>query len=85
MDTEAGGEANTSQSRHKKGHMMNIYLTASDDEAIVDFVKDHEALYNKNKKGMPVGKPTATSCLSKSERFGSHTKGHTMENSPSPG
>ena len=50
MDTEAGGEANTSQSRHKKGHMMNIYLTASDDEAIVDFVKDHEALYNKNQQ-----------------------------------
>ena len=44
MDTEAGGEASTSQShsRHKKGHMTNIYPTDSDEEAIVDFVKDHE-------------------------------------------
>ena len=48
-DTEAGGEAVTSQlhSRHKKGHMTNIYLTDSDKEAIVDFVKDHEKLYDK--------------------------------------
>ena len=43
MDTEAGGEAGTSQllSRHKKGHMINFYLTDSNEE-IVDFVKDHE-------------------------------------------
>ena len=27
--------------------MTNIYLTDSDDEAIVDFVKDHEELYDK--------------------------------------
>ena len=49
MDTEDGREAGTSQmkSRHKKGHMTNIYLTDSDEEAIVDFVKDHEELYNK--------------------------------------
>ena len=35
MDTE-GGEA-----------MTNIYLTDSDEEAIVDFVKDHQQLYGK--------------------------------------
>ena len=41
MDTEAGGEAGTSQShsRHKKGHMTNIYMTDSDEEAIVDFMR----------------------------------------------
>ena len=27
--------------------MTNIYLTDSDEEAIVDFVKDHEELYDK--------------------------------------
>ena len=48
IDTEDGGEARVStecQSRHKKGHMMNICLTDSDEEVIVDFVKDHEELY----------------------------------------
>ena len=47
--TETGGEAGTSQwhSRHKKGHMTNIYLTDLDEEAIMDFVKDHEELYDK--------------------------------------
>ena len=45
-ETEAG-RGETSQSRYKKGHMTNIYLTGSDEEAIVDFVKDHEELYDK--------------------------------------
>ena len=35
-----------SQSLHKKGHRMT-FLTDSDEEAIVDFVKDHEELYDK--------------------------------------
>ena len=50
MDTEAEVEVGTSQShsRHKKGHMTNIYLTDSDEEAIVDFEKDYEELYDKN-------------------------------------
>ena len=50
MDTEGGGEDSTStecQSRRKKEYMMNIYFTDSDEEGIVDFVKDHEELYNK--------------------------------------
>ena len=46
MDTACRGEACTSQSqsRHKKGHMMNIYLIDSYEEPIVDFVKDHKEL-----------------------------------------
>ena len=42
-------EVGTSQShrRHKKGHMTNIYLTDSGENAIVNFVEDHENLYNK--------------------------------------
>ena len=46
-ETEAGGEPGTSQSQYTKGHMTNIYLTDLDEEAIVDFVKDYEELYNK--------------------------------------
>ena len=47
-ETEAPrGEAGPSQSRYKKGHMINVYLTDSDKDAIVDFVKDHEELYDK--------------------------------------
>ena len=45
-----GGEASASaqcQSRNKKGHMMKIYLSDSDEEAIVDFVKDHKEIYDK--------------------------------------
>ena len=30
--------------------MMNIYLTDSDDEAIVDFVKDHKEQYDQTNK-----------------------------------
>ena len=36
-----------SHSQHKKEHMTNIYLMDSDEEAIVDFVKDHGKLYDK--------------------------------------
>ena len=35
-ETEAGGEVGPSQSGYKMGHMTNIYLTDSDEEAIVD-------------------------------------------------
>ena len=52
MDTDTGRELGTSQShsRHKKRHMTNIYLKDSDKETIVDFVKDHEELYDKTNK-----------------------------------
>ena len=49
-ETEAGVEACTSQSSHSrymKGHMTKIYLTDSDDKAIVNFVKVHKELYDK--------------------------------------
>ena len=72
-ETEAvGGEAGPSLPQCKKGHMTNIYLTDSDEEAIVDFVKDHEELYEKNisrtKQGRSVSgssSPTVVSCLSR--------------------
>ena len=57
MNTEDGGEAGTSTeclSRCKTGHMMNIYLTDSDEEATVNFVKDHEELYDKTNKHFKV-------------------------------
>ena len=46
-NTEAGGEAGTSQlhSRQKNGYITNIYLTY--EEAIENFVKDHKELYCK--------------------------------------
>ena len=51
MDTECGGEGSQTstkcQSRCKKGHIVNIYLTDLDEEAIVDFVNDHEELCDK--------------------------------------
>ena len=47
-ETEAvGGEVGLSQSRYKKGHMTNIYLTDLDEETIVDFEMDHEEFYGK--------------------------------------
>ena len=51
-ETEAGGEPGTlqSQSRYKKRHMTKMYLKDSDKEVIVDFVKDHEELYDKTNK-----------------------------------
>ena len=40
-------EVTPSQSGYKKGHITNLFLTDSDEETIVDFVKDHEELYDK--------------------------------------
>ena len=48
-DTEGRVKASAStecKSRHKEGHMTNIYLTDSNEEFIADFVKDHEELCN---------------------------------------
>ena len=36
-----------SHSRHKKGHMTNIYLTDLNKKAIMDFMKEQEKLYDK--------------------------------------
>ena len=48
-DTDGGGEAGIFelQCRHKKGHMASIYVIDLDEQAIVDFVMDHEELYDK--------------------------------------
>ena len=43
MDTDA----ESTQSRQKKGQMKSIFLSDSDEEAIVEFVKWHEELYDK--------------------------------------
>ena len=44
MDTDTDPES--TQSR-QKGHMKSIFLSDSDEETIVDFVKQHEELYDK--------------------------------------
>ena len=54
MDTEGEREAGTSQfqSRCKKGDVTNIYVTDSDEEVNVDFVKDHYELYDKTTRAL---------------------------------
>ena len=94
IDTEGGGEADTSQSysRPKKGHMTNIYLTDSDEEAIVHFVKDHEELYDKTnghfkdkgEKECLWERFANSRKLSKCAKLGLNPKGLAMANSPSP-
>ena len=44
-DTDTDVES--TQSRQKKGQMKSIFLSDSDEEAIVEFVKQHEELYDK--------------------------------------
>ena len=38
------------RSRQKKGQMKSIFLSDSDEEAIVDFVKQHEELFDKTQE-----------------------------------
>ena len=45
MDTDTDVES--TQSRQKKGQMKSIFLSNSSEEAIVEFVKQHEKLYDK--------------------------------------
>ena len=45
MDTVTDSEC--TQSSQKKGEMKSILLSDSDEEAIVDFVKQYEELYDK--------------------------------------
>ena len=93
VDTEAGGEVSTSllQFKHKKGHITNIYLTDSDKEAIVDFIKDHESSRTRptntlrtrpGRNACMRGLPTATSCLARCARLGLNPKEPTMETDP---
>ena len=76
----------------QEGHMTKIYLTDSDAEAIVDFVKDDEEFYKTNKQlrikpgrnACRRGSPTVSNCLSKYARLGLNPKGLATTNSPSP-
>ena len=45
MDTDTDPES--TQSRQKKGQMKSIFLSKSDEEAIVEFVKQLEELHDK--------------------------------------
>ena len=78
-----------SQSHYKNRHMTNVYLSDSDEEAIVNFVKEHEELYDKNKVvnisrtkqgGGLCGRSSrgVASCLSRCVRPGLTRKGHVI-------
>ena len=45
--TDMDTDAESTQSRQKKGQMKSIFLSDSDDEAIIEFVKQHKELYDK--------------------------------------
>ena len=46
MRTDTDSDVESTQSRQKKGQMKSIFLNDSDEEAIVEFVKQHEELYD---------------------------------------
>ena len=45
--TDTNTDVESTQSRQKKGKMKSIFLSDSEEEAIVEFVKQHEELYDK--------------------------------------
>ena len=47
VQTDTDTDVESTQSTQKKGQMKSIFLSDSDEEAIVEFVKRHEELYNK--------------------------------------
>ena len=47
MRTDTDTDVESTQSRQKKSQMKSIFLSDSDEEAIVKFVKQHEELYDK--------------------------------------
>ena len=47
--TDTDTDVELIQSRQKKGQMKSIFLSDSDEEAILEFVKQHEELYDKTK------------------------------------
>ena len=47
MRTDTDTDVESIQSRQTKGQMKSIFLSDSDEEAIVEFVKQHEELYDK--------------------------------------
>ena len=44
--TDMDTDVESPQSKHKKGQMKSIFLSDSDEEAIVEFVKQHQELYD---------------------------------------
>ena len=97
MDTckEGRGELGTSQShsRHKKGHMTNIYLTDSDEEAIVEFLRPIRSCTTRpmnilrTKQGRSVsgrGLPTVATSLSRCSRPSLSRKGYITASSLNP-
>ena len=49
MRTDTDTDVESTQSRQKKGQMKSIFLSDSDEEAIMEFVKLHEELFNYDK------------------------------------
>ena len=47
VQTNTDTDVESIQSRQKKGQMKSIFLSCSDEEAILEFVKQHEELYDK--------------------------------------
>ena len=45
--TDTDTDVESTQSRQKKGQMKSIFLSDSDEDAIMEFVKQHEELYDK--------------------------------------
>ena len=45
--TDTDNDVESTQSRQKKGQMKSIFLSDSDEKATVEFVKQHEELYDK--------------------------------------
>ena len=48
MQTDMDTDVESTQSRQKKGQMKSIFLSDSDEEAIVEYVKQHEELFDKS-------------------------------------
>ena len=48
--TETDTDVESTQSRQKKGQMKSIFLSDADEEAIMEFVKQHKGLYDKTNK-----------------------------------
>ena len=46
MRTDTDTDVESTQSRQKKGQIKSIFLSDSDEEAIMEFVKQHEELYD---------------------------------------
>ena len=47
MRTDTDTDVESTQSKQKKGQIKSIFLSDSDEEAIVEFVKQHNELYDK--------------------------------------